>query len=991
MTAMKKTLYHIGMLAAAALAFAACSKEAEINQPKEEVTHIATISLGKADVSTKTEVIEGETSASYKWLADDAQYLHVYENGKAGTVANFSLNADKTVATLTVEFTGNPTAPYTYTAKYAKTLSDSNNPLIPAEQSPKANSFDPAADVLVSKETSDVTNLSDRATEFTFTMGRIATVNKMTLTGLEEGEVISTVEFTLDKAFTGYGSPDTENGGYKFTNGSKKLTLTYEGSTGTVPSNGEFPVYFTCAPVVAAGIVSVVVTTDKNVYTKANTLNPNPFEGKTITFSVGTMKRFTMAMSGYGEEVSSGGKYTLVTRDVDLFDGASYLLVGASSQSSTLYALGEQRTNNRAGVAVTDNNGVITIDNTINAYPIIIETVAGGYTLKDASTNYYLYNSDTGSNRLHSRENVGDNNAVWTINISNGVASVNNVGNTTKGVLCFNPTWKTNTDSNPLFAAYGSVPANGTAALALYVDLTTCVELEEAGLAYSVTSPIEVAWDNKESFVKPTLANPNNLTVTYSSSDETVATVDASTGDVTFVGNGTTTITASSAKTDTYKAGSAYYQITVTGAPAEKGSKDNPYTPSEARAAAIALEGEASMNDVYVKGIVSEVTAAYSSSYKNVTFNLSDDGLTTSDQFVAFREKSSYSSTVAAGDAVIVKGKIVYYNSTTPEFQADNAIQTLLAKPVISGDENFIETTSVTISAADGSAVYYTTDGSNPDTNSSVYSAAINISATTTVKAIAVKDGLITGVSFKAFNKVSTYAVNFEAPSNGTITVKHGETTLVSGNEIAAGETITITATPSSGYVLASLVYNDGSDHDIKSTKSFTMPASAVSITAKFDESHGGTYSMTPDQTSTGSNSTSYIASLTEFTYEEISWKMNQWNPSTLQIKTNQSNSASEFRFYNTSAFSGRIKKVVISFSALSVSDVSKLMFKGGSSVVTDTKGGTAGTWDAGKKTLTWTPSASDNFTYFAFYQNGKAAYGSNYLANSDAIVVEYE
>lgn len=208
---MKKILYHIGMLAAAALAFAACTKEAEINEPKEEVTHVATISLGKADVSTKTEVVEGETSASYKWLDNDAQYLHVYENGTEGTITKFSLNADKTIATLTVSFTGTPDAPYSYTAKYANNLSNSKNPLIPAEQSPKADNFDPAADVLVSKETSDVTNLSDRATEFTFTMGRIATVNKMTLTGLEEGEVISTVEFTLDKAFTGYGSPDTEN------------------------------------------------------------------------------------------------------------------------------------------------------------------------------------------------------------------------------------------------------------------------------------------------------------------------------------------------------------------------------------------------------------------------------------------------------------------------------------------------------------------------------------------------------------------------------------------------------------------------------------------------------------------------------------------------------------------------------------------------------------------------------------------------------------
>ena len=151
------------------------------------------------------------------------------------------------------------------------------------------------------------------------------------------------------------------------------------------------------------------------------------------------------------------------------------------------------------------------------------------------------------------------------------------------------------------------------------------------------------------------------------------------------------------------------------------------------------------------------------------------------------------------------------------------------------------------------------------------------------------------------------------------------------------------------------------------------------------------TYSLTPDQASTGSTSTSYITSLTEFTYGGISWKMNQWNPKTLQVKTNQSSAASEFRFYNTSAFSGRITKVVISFEALTVSDASKLMFLGGTSEVTATTGGTAGTWDATKKTLTWTPAAADNFTYFAFYQNGRAASGTNYLAETDAIVVTYE
>lgn len=151
------------------------------------------------------------------------------------------------------------------------------------------------------------------------------------------------------------------------------------------------------------------------------------------------------------------------------------------------------------------------------------------------------------------------------------------------------------------------------------------------------------------------------------------------------------------------------------------------------------------------------------------------------------------------------------------------------------------------------------------------------------------------------------------------------------------------------------------------------------------------TYSFTPNQSTTGSDATTYITTLTEFTYNKISWKMNQWNPKTLQVKTNQNSAASEFRFYNTSAFPERIKQVVITFSALTVSDASKLMFLGGTSEVTATTGGTAGTWNSTTKTLTWTPGSSDNYTYFAFYQNGKAASGTNNLASSDAIVVTYE
>lgn len=83
---------------------------------------------------------------------------------------------------------------------------------------------------------------------------------------------------------------------------------------------------------------------------------------------------------------------------------------------------------------------------------------------------------------------------------------------------------------------------------------------EEAGLSYGdiVSATAELGKD----FTEPTLTNPNNLPVTYKSSDENVATVDAS-GKVTLKANGMTTITASSAETAQYLAGSASYNLFV--------------------------------------------------------------------------------------------------------------------------------------------------------------------------------------------------------------------------------------------------------------------------------------------------------------------------------------------------------------------------------------------------------------------------------------------
>ena len=73
--------------------------------------------------------------------------------------------------------------------------------------------------------------------------------------------------------------------------------------------------------------------------------------------------------------------------------------------------------------------------------------------------------------------------------------------------------------------------------------------------------------------------------------------------------------------------------------------------------------------------------------------------------------------------------------------------------PVISGETPFDESTEVTISGPDGAEIRYTTDGTAPNTESTLYSEAITLTDTTTVKAIAIKNGESSEAATKVFTK----------------------------------------------------------------------------------------------------------------------------------------------------------------------------------------------------------------------------------------------
>lgn len=96
-----------------------------------------------------------------------------------------------------------------------------------------------------------------------------------------------------------------------------------------------------------------------------------------------------------------------------------------------------------------------------------------------------------------------------------------------------------------------------------------------------------------------------------------------------------------------------------------------------------------------------------------------------------------------------------------------------VSAPVISGTSPFETSTSVSMSAESGAEIRYTTDGSTPTSSSTLYSSPITLNATTTVKAIAIKDGVASSVASSTFTKS-------EQPVSG-------RTFTVNGNTVAEG------------------------------------------------------------------------------------------------------------------------------------------------------------------------------------------------------------
>lgn len=219
------------------------------------------------------------------------------------------------------------------------------------------------------------------------------------------------------------------------------------------------------------------------------------------------------------------------------------------------------------------------------------------------------------------------------------------------------------------------------------IKLFQGVAKKVAGLSWGTTARDVTIGSDDNLF--PTLTNPHNLAVKYSSDDPDVAAIDATTGVITLGMAGKANITAEFEGNDEYEAAKVSYELTVKDVP----SVDLKNTPETAYTVAKALElvaaGEGLDVKVYVKGQITSIKEV-SASFGNATYDISDDA-TAANKLTVFRgyfyDNKHFTSNdqIKVGDVVVVYGKLVNYNNKTPQVTS-SSIYSL--NGVVSGVDN---------------------------------------------------------------------------------------------------------------------------------------------------------------------------------------------------------------------------------------------------------------------------------------------------------------
>lgn len=434
-----------------------------------------------------------------------------------------------------------------------------------------------------------------------------------------------------------------------------------------------------------------------------------------------------------------GEEYKLITSTSELVAGEKYII--ASMKDGNGYVMKNYESgNNWKSVEATASSSTITYAEGMAQFTL--GEADGKWTFNNG-TYYIDATSTTSNNYLKGSRDIDEYNK-FSISFSNKAAVITCTGKDSRNILRYN------SQSN-LFACYSS----GQLPVYLYK------KIDEPEQTKTVTSLSISETPNNTTYYVGEEPSAEGLKVTATYSDNTTNVVTSSVSwsyTPATITSGTKSFTAT-ASYEGKEATSEPFTITVNSI---ANTAESAY--SVAQACTLIDAGKGLSEEVYVKGIVSQVDS-YNTTYGSITYWISEDGTTTGQQFQCYGglniggEKFTSIDDLKLGTAVVVKGHLIKYNNTTYELNTNNVL--------ISKDESNAKTlSSIEIEGEPEKTSYYIGDTPSAKglTVNAVYSNGSKVDVTDNVTWIFDPETIIEGtkqVTATAIYKELTATYNF--------------------------------------------------------------------------------------------------------------------------------------------------------------------------------------------------------------------------------------
>lgn len=181
------------------------------------------------------------------------------------------------------------------------------------------------------------------------------------------------------------------------------------------------------------------------------------------------------------------------------------------------------------------------------------------------------------------------------------------------------------------------------------------------------------------------------------------------------------------------------------------------------------------------------------------TLDVTVGGKAFGSQYTLVRDLTNVEFTGAASGEIVLSyantsPKALYIKNIEVTYTADPNV---IAVPTIEGSTLFETTADVTITGAEGTTIYYTLDGTEPTTSSAGGASPlkVTIDKTATLKAIAAKDGKVSAVTTKEFEKVAFTDATIASLNDMTeskpyvkLTLTNAKVTVIDGENVYVRE-----------------------------------------------------------------------------------------------------------------------------------------------------------------------------------------------------------